>query len=69
MGILSYLLNLLGRLYAVLHLTESFQILCLLLGNLQFHRGNLFVLCLGHCLGGVLQSLARHLKLRAYPTA
>ena len=46
MGILTNLLYLLGSLDAVLHLTETFEVVVLLLGNLQLKCGNLSILAL-----------------------
>ena len=60
-GILTNSLNLLGCLYTVLNLTESFQVIGLFLCYLTLHGGYLLVLRLCHGLGGSFQSLTRSL--------
>ena len=62
MCILTNLLHLLGSLDGVLHLTETFEVVVLLLGDFQLQCGNLSVLALSHLSGHLFQSLAGHLE-------
>ena len=68
-GILTDSLYLLSRGEAVLDIPQSFEVVILFLGNLQLQCCDLFVLRLGHGLGGVLQSLAGDEELVADPRA
>jgi hypothetical protein len=55
-------LHLLGSLYAVLHLPEPFEVVVLLLGDLELQCRHFLVLALCHLPGHLLQSLAGHLE-------
>jgi len=62
MGILTDFLHLLGSLDTVLHLTEAFEVVVLLLGDLELQCRHFLVLALCHLPCYLLQSLAGHLE-------